>query len=159
MNQRGFVLIELIVVMAMLSVLIGIVTINTLGADRQATLTGTIDTLVADLRSQQTKAMSGATSGGVIQPGYGVEFQSDRYVLFSGLTYNVGDTSNSVVMVNSRVRFITISLPNNSVVFASKSGEFVGFNAQTNSVTAKQTDSGVTKTVYFNRYGTITSIN
>jgi len=159
MKPKGFVLIELIVVMAMLAVLTGMITVTTLGSQRRAALTSTVDTLVADLRSQQTKAMTGVTSGGVIPAGYGVLFQSDRYSMFQGASYSASLTTNAPVIIDSRVRFSSIKLPNSSVVFASKSGEIVGYNAQSNSVTVNQLDSTFSKTIYFNHYGVITSIN
>jgi prepilin-type N-terminal cleavage/methylation domain-containing protein len=159
MKQKGFVLIELIVVMGMLAVLTGMITVTTLGSQRRAGLTSTIDTLVADLRSQQTKAMTGVTSGGVIPAGYGVFFQSDRYSLFQGASYSASLTSNAPVVIDSRVEFNQIMLPNSSVIFASKSGEIIGYNAQLNTVKVTQIDSNFSKTIYFNRYGVITSIN
>jgi len=159
MKQNGFVLIELIVVIGMLAVLIGMITVSTLGSQRRAALTSTVDTLVADLRSQQTKAMTGVTSGSIIQAGYGVFFQSDRYILFQGASYSAAMTSNAPIVIDTRVKFSSIKLPNSSVVFASKSGEIVGFNSQLNSVTVTQSDSNFAKTLYLNRYGVITSVN
>jgi type II secretory pathway pseudopilin PulG len=156
---RGFVLIELAVVFGMMAVLIGLTSMNIFGASRKATLTGTIDTLNADMTSQQTKAMSSVAQSGVVPLGYGIRFDTNQYTLFQGLTYNATNTTNVVIPLNSRVTFSTISLPNNAITFASQSGEIVGFNSAQNTFTIHQTDSGETKTIQVNRYGIITSIN
>lgn len=155
----GFVLIELAVVFGMMAVLIGLTSMNIFGASRNATLTGTVDTLTADIASQQTKAMSAVAQSGVIPPGYGVRFDTNTCTLFQGLTYNATDTSNVVIPLDSRVTFSFISLPNNAIVFASQSGEIVGFSSTQNTFSLHQTDSGETKTIQINRYGVITSVN
>jgi len=159
MKNRGFVLIEVIVVFGMMAVLIGLTTVNIFGIRRTASVTATIDTLVADTRSQQTKAMSAAVQNGVVPPGYGVRFDTTQYTLFKGLVYTPTDTSNAVVPLDPRVTFSTISLPNNSIVFASESGEIVGYATSSSSVSVRQSDSGQVKTIQFNPYGVITSIN
>jgi type II secretory pathway pseudopilin PulG len=158
-KRLGFVLIELIVVMDMLGLITGMLTVSLLGSQRRAALTATVDTLVADIRSQQTKAMTGSSTGGVIPAGYGILFQSDKYILFQGASYSGSLTSNAPVVVDSRVTFSSISLPNSSIIFASKSGEMVGYTDQLNSVTVNQVDSNFSKTLHINRYGVITSIN
>ena len=157
--RRGFVLIELIVVFGMFAVLIGMTTLNVLGSKRTATLTGVVDTLVADLRSQQTKAMSGVTQGGVSQSGYGIRFAANQYTLFKGTAYNAGDSDNVIVPIDARTTFSSISLPDSSIVFLAKSGEFMGYATASSTLTVKQTDSNDTKTIQFNHYGVITSIN
>jgi len=158
-GQHGFVLIEIIVVFGLIATLITLTSLNVFGSSRKATLTGTIDTLVSDIKSTQTKAMSATVQGGVVPLGYGIRFGTNQYILFSGLTYNPTDTSNAIVPLDSRVLFSAISLPDNSVVFASQSGDVAGFSPTANSVTLNQIDSGEVKTIQFNRYGTITGIN
>jgi type II secretory pathway pseudopilin PulG len=155
----GFVLIELVVVFGMMAVLIGLTSMNIFGANRKATLTGTIDTLAADITSQQTKAMSSVSQNGVVPLGYGIRFDTNKYTLFQGLVYTPANTSNIVIPLDSRVTFSFISLPDNAVAFASQSGEIAGFNPVQNTFSLHQTDSGETKTIQVNRYGVITSIN
>jgi type II secretory pathway pseudopilin PulG len=159
MESRGFVLIELAVVFGMIAVLVGLTTVNIFGARRKASLTATIDTLVSDITSQQTKAMSSVVSSGVVPFAYGVRFDANQYTLFQGLAYNPSDTANAVIALDPRVTFSAISLPDSSVVFASQSGEIIGFVPASNSITVNQIDSGEIKTIQLNRYGVITSIN
>lgn len=158
-KRTGFVLIELVVVLGMVALLIGIAANNIFGSRNKALLGGVVDTLTADIRSQQTKAMTGVTQGGVPTPAYGVRFEPTQYILFSGLTYNPADPTNSVIALDSGVTFSTISLPNSSIVFALKSGEFIGFATASSSLSIREENSGEVKTIQFNPYGIITSIN
>lgn len=159
MNKRGFVLIELIVVFGMMAVLIGMTVLNVFGSKQKASLTGVVDTLVADLRNQQTKAMSGVTQSGVGQSGYGIRFAANQYTLFNGTTYTSSDPTNVVITLDPRITFSSIQLPNNNVIFASKSGEFIGYSAASSALTAQQIDTHETQTIHFDHYGIITSIN
>jgi type II secretory pathway pseudopilin PulG len=157
-KQRGFLLVELVVVFGMVAVLVGMTTLLISGAQRKATLTGTIETLVVDIRSQQTKAMSSVLAGETVPAGYGIRFETTRYILYSGVVYNSADTSNAVITLDPRVTFSAITLPDNSMAFAAKSGEIVGFSPMQNTVVLHHMDSGETKTIQMNRYGIITSI-
>ncbi len=155
----GFVLIELIVVFGMLAVITIMTVTNVFGSSRTASLSGTVNGLIADVKSQQTKAMSGTQISGALPLGYGVHFDATGYTLFRGLTYSAADTTNSRVPNDPRVTFSSISLPSNSIVFASRSGEFIGYASSSSSLTIRHADSGNSKTIQFNKYGVITSIN
>lgn len=148
MNKRGFVFIELIVVLGILSVLISIAVVSISNSRRRATLTASVDTLVSDIKSQQTKAMTGLSDEGV-------RFETTHYVLFDGATYSSSDPSNFTVPLDERANFSVINVPNARIVFASRSGEILEFSPQEHSVTLTQLDSNDTKTIQFNRYGTI----
>lgn len=148
---------ELIIVFAVVAILASISVINIFGSKRKASLTGTIDPLLADIKSQQTKAMEGSIANGSAQAAFGVHFASNQYVLFNGATYNGSDSANAVVPLDSRVTFSTISLPSNTIVFASKSGEVVGYATNSSTLTVKQIDSGEIQTIKLNHYGVITS--
>jgi prepilin-type N-terminal cleavage/methylation domain-containing protein len=149
-GRQGFVLIELIVVLALFGALLGMTSINLLGAKNSATISATVDQIVSDLGSQQTKAM---TSGP-----YGVRFELNRYIMFRGSVYNSSDTSNSSVLLDARTSFSIINLPSASVVFASQSGEIAGYDPSRASVTVYQQNSMVSKTILINQYGIVTSV-
>ena len=158
-RKNGFVLIEVIVVFGMLAVITLMTTINVFGSNRSASLSGAINALIADLKTQQTKAMTGTQISGSFPLGYGIHFDANGYTLFRGLTYSVSDTTNSRVTNDTKVVFSTISLPNDSIVFASRSGEVVNYATTSSSLTITHTDSGVSKVIRINNYGVITSVN
>ncbi|KKU02508.1 MAG: hypothetical protein UX99_C0007G0019 [Candidatus Amesbacteria bacterium GW2011_GWB1_47_26] len=60
---RGFTLIEMIVVMAIGAVLITATTVNLLGGQRRVVKLAGVEQLVADIRAEQVKAMTGAGAG------------------------------------------------------------------------------------------------
>ncbi len=158
-KSRGFVLIEIVVVFGMLAVLTIMTTLNVFGSNRTASLTGAINILIADMKSQQTKAMTGSQVSGVSPLGFGIHFDSTGYTLFKGLTYSATEPTNSRINNDIKVRFSNISLPNGSLVYASRSGEFVGYSSTSSTVTVTHIDSGISKTVFLNKYGVITAIN
>lgn len=156
-TKRGFVLIELIVVLALFGALIGMSSINLLGSRNSATLSATVDQVTSDLSSQQTKAMSSTTAGAAATP-YGIKFAPTQYTLFHGSVYNSSDTSNSVVPLSGGTTFSVINLPSASIIFASQSGEILGYNPSQASVTIYQPSNFASKTISINQYGVITSV-
>ena len=157
-HRSGFTFIELIVAMGVFATLVGLATVHLLGGQRTSSLTATTDTLIADIKEQQIKAITGDTAAGS-QSSYGVYFGPGQYVLFAGGTYNPTDSTNAVIPLDSNVVFASINFPNTSVVFASGSGEIVNFSSQAHTVTLLQVHSGEGKTIDINRYGVITSVN
>jgi prepilin-type N-terminal cleavage/methylation domain-containing protein len=157
MGNRGFTLIELIVIMAMIAALAGLVTINLFASQQRSSLVQVTDTLVADLESQQTKAMTGITANGAIPFGYGIYFDNNRYILFSGASYNATNPSNSVVPVDSPVTIGSVGFSGRTVLFASVSGELPGYVTGADTVRLQNT-GGQTKIIRMNRYGVIISV-
>lgn len=158
MQHKGFVFIELILVMGVMAILAAVVIVNVFGSQNAADLTQTVDTLIADLRSQQSKAMTGATVNGAVQDGYGIYFETGRYVMFSGSSYNPVLPSNASVAVVPPVRVTGTTLPGNTIVFQARNGEIAGFVPGLNTVTVTNDVNGRVNILRFNRYGVITSL-
>lgn len=159
MENRGFVFMELIIVFAVVAILTTLALNNIPGSQRSTTLTGTVDTLISDIRSQQTKAMEGTLTGQTVPNGYGIEFSPSQYTLFAGQIYSASASTNTVVPLNSRVIFSFIGFPNNSLVFASTSGGIVGYATNSSLLTLKESDSGATESLQLDHYGVITSVH
>ena len=159
MKHSGFVLMEIVVIVGMMALFVGLLSINLLGSQRRASLVGVVDTLVSDIQSQQTKAMTGFTTGGSVPAGYGVHFETSRYVLFSGSSYSVSDPTNSSIPLQSPVTLSSIGFAGGTLLFASKSGEVSGYVSGQDFVSVFHADSNQTTTIHINRYGVITSVN
>ncbi len=157
-RTNGFVFIELIVMLGMVAVLGGLIVTNLFGSQRKAHLVGTIEPLIADIKSQQAKAMTREAVEGSIPAGYGVRFETTRYVLFHGATYNPADMSNQIFPLEDHVTCSEILVPDGVVVFRIGSGELASFVSGQDRVTLRTSDTNETKTIQFNRYGIITSI-
>ena len=153
-HNSGFTFIELIVVIGMVAVLAQLITVNLLRAQHQPALSASVDTLTADLKSQQAKAMSGV---GAIS--HGVYVGEGEYVLFAGSVYNANDPANAQVALDTNVVFSSVAFAGRQIVFAAGSGEILNFNAGSSAFTLRHTQSSEEKTIQMNRYGAVVSID
>lgn len=154
-SQGGFAFSELIVALGIFGVLLGFVTINVLRTQHQSNLSAVVDTLIADVASQQHRAMVGQVPVGIASSDAGVVFAVDRYTLFSGATFNPGDPGNTVIVLPSGVRIDTIALPNATMLFGAGSGEAGLISSGSDSITVTEQNSGLTKAIRWNRLGVV----
>lgn len=154
-TSLGISVVELVIVMSFFAIITSLVTINVFTARGKSDLADAANVLIADVRSQQLKAMAGAIqSGGTIQS-HGVYFERTRYVLFRGLTYTQTDTSNFSVPLEENVEVSTASFPSSEVVFAKGSGEIVNYLSGSDTIQLRNTINGEEKTIKLNRYGVV----
>lgn len=151
-QTRGFTLIEVLLVMGLLAALSGLTIINLTRPQTRASLDGIVATLVADLRSQQIKAMAGDSLTAASAQAHGVYVQSGAYTLFKGASYSSSDADNFVVQADAGVALNT-TLPSTQVVFTKGSGTFSGFASGQNSITVS--NAGESKVITINRYGVV----
>lgn len=140
--SQGFTLIELMVVMGIFALMIGFASINLIRPQTQAYFDTSITTLVADLKEQQMRAMTG--DGATI---YGVRFNSNNYILFTGSSYPL--TDNFTINLNSNLQ---ISPNPTTIVFAQRSGET---GTATTTLTVTNSASGEHKDIIINNLGGI----
>lgn len=155
-SMRGFTLPELVVTMGIMGILLSFVTINLTTSERRAANTSAIGVLISDLREQQTKAMIGETEGGSTNDAYGIYFSQNEYVLFQGTAYDPNDPSNRTIPLEPTIQ---IQNPNYSIIFSKVSGEVAGYNAGANTIIVSDVTNNRQKTLQFNKYGVITSVN
>ena len=141
-SSAGFTLPEVVVAVFFFGILLTIVTINLLGARKQVAQGANIDIMLADLKAQQAKAMSGE---GATASDYGIFLEADKYTLFDGSTYTPGVSTNFMVNLDPAVAITNIIFPNSVVVFTKGSGE----------TTAGSFNLGA-KTITINKYGVVT---
>lgn len=147
-NQSGYTLIELLVVMAIAGILLSFVTINLLHVQQGTSLSTAEEMLIADIRSQQMKAIQGTSGGG----SFGIHFSSDNtYALFQGVTYDASSPTNTSVNVDGPITFVS----GTDIIFDSSSGAVHNFTSPL-SITVTNTASSDQKTIQLNRYGVIT---
>lgn len=155
--QKGYTLIELMVVMIIFFTLAAFVTTNLTSAQHNTSFATSLSTLTADIKNEQIEAMTGDTEGRSTRDYYGVHFDTTSYTLFHGTTYNAGDTTNETIPLDSTLQFTNITLTNNNVIFIPVSGEMYGYSNVSNAVTLYDIVSKEQKTILFNYLGVITS--
>lgn len=82
-KRGGFTLIEIIIAMSIFATLSGIITINLLHAQSKTSLDTSVASILADIKGQQTLAMSGSIQGGTSASEYGIYFGTTSYTIFS----------------------------------------------------------------------------
>lgn len=152
--QKGFTLIELIVAIAILTILITLATINLAKSQRTNTLDGAMQQVTSDFQGQQVKAMVGDTEGRSVPDAYGIYCNGTSYVLFHGASYNPSDSSNFTVPLDSSLQFTATS----TVIFSRVSGEVSGYNNAANTIVIQDTTNNATETAQFNALGVITNV-
>lgn len=150
--QKGFSLVELILVMSIMAILIGLITINLVGSQQKASLNTVVENLISDVRQQQIKAMIGDSQGTANADSYGVHTDFSKYVLFKGTSYDALDASNFEVSLPSNIQFIS---PSADTIFLRVSGEI----SSVASLQVQDTTNSNIKTIQINRYGVITGVN
>ncbi|MGA2910590.1 MAG: type II secretion system protein [Candidatus Microgenomates bacterium] len=116
----GFTLVELLVSIGILAIIFALTTINLSPIPSNTLETTNLDTLLSDMRSQQSLAMSNDSP-------YGVHFESTSYTLFQGANYVQGAASNFVVNLDSGISFSNVTFPSSQIVFSAGSGDVVGY--------------------------------
>ena len=150
--QSGYTVIEVLLVGAIFSILIGIASVNLLSFQHKSQLDATVNTFLTDLKEQQTKAMVGDTEGRAGNSPYGVHIDTTQYVLFHGASYSSIDATNFKIILPTTLQFTS---NNYNVIFASGSGELAGGS----SIGIKDTVNNAQKTILLNKLGVVSGIN
>jgi prepilin-type N-terminal cleavage/methylation domain-containing protein len=157
--QKGFTLIEILLVMAIISILfaISIVNLNTL---QQNTYQNTSEELfLSDLKLQQLKSMTGDNNKTSTFETFGIYFGSNSYTLFRGTNYSASDNENFTVELNPNLTFSNVEFANSQIVFAKNSGEIIGFTNGNDTITIHNDVTQENAVITLNRLGVITSLD
>lgn len=113
LRLRGFSFIELMVVIAVVTVLATVAVVSLSAMQERLLLNHTRSNIAFHLEEMRAKSVAG--SGGVA---HGVNFSRDRYVQFSGGTYGANNSDNSIHVVDGSLEIVTDIIGNDkSVVF------------------------------------------
>jgi len=147
MFKPGFTLTELVIIMGILLSLFALTTGASFSTIAQSQSGTTAQTIIADLRATQTKAMTGTTPSTTPVAGWGIYFEADRYTIFAGTTYLPGAPSNTVVTLPTNV---TITASPTTIVFEHISGHL---SSPTPAPTLVVSSGGTSRTITLNSLG------
>jgi prepilin-type N-terminal cleavage/methylation domain-containing protein len=159
-QAAGFTLIELLVVIGIITFLFGIGSIALSNLIPAANVSTSSQTLVAELKSQQLKAMLGETGGGAGGGAdeYGIRLLPNGYALFKGAVYDPTDQFNLVVDFGLEVS-VSTTAPGSSVVFTRGSGEIAGVGSGGVTITISSNLDQQSSVINLNHLGVVTGIN
>ncbi len=151
----GFTVLELMLTLSILGVLFALTVVNLTNLIPKANTRAAAEVLVADLREQQMKAMSGyeAVSGGATD--YGIYFETDKYTLFTGSSFVEGHQENYIVPLQAGLEFDTTNLPLSRIVFQKGSGDVVNYSDTYHSIRIRNVVMPELRTITFNKLGVI----
>jgi prepilin-type N-terminal cleavage/methylation domain-containing protein len=150
MLNKGFTIVELLVVMGIFAIIASLTTLSLSNSQHSSYLNTSVSTLVTDLKRQQLKAMIGDTEGRLVRSPYGIHFESARYTLFHD-TYSATDAENFIVNLDGTLNFTTLG----DVNFAKGSGESSGLST----ITIRDSVTGKQKSLTLNLLGVISAVN
>ena len=148
--ELGVTYIEMVVTLGIALTLLGIATISLSGAAQTASIHGTAQAIISDIKSQQIKAMVGDTEGRTQPDSYGIHFDSTQYVLFHGAAYSSADESNFAVSL-SNLRFEN---PGFNIIFSKTSG---GLSTSV-IIDLRDVPTNKLRRIHLNIYGVITQV-
>lgn len=149
--KAGMTMVELLVVMGVFGVLAGAVFVNLIRPVTTANLSGVVDKLATDIKSQQVLTMTGADDG---QP-HGIYFTDTSYTTFVGASYSPTNPTNKTELMPSPIRLTNITIPVNTLIFSSQSGEILNFTGSDYSLTVEHSQTSTDAAIKINRYGAL----
>ena len=148
MQPRGFTMIELTLVLALLAIIVGIAgIISSVGTGQNELRNATTDA-VDTLRRAREQTMHGRQNDV-----WGVHFESTAFVFFKGSSYNGSDPTNITTNLNGPVQITGISITGggNEIIFDDEFG-----NTSTDgTITFSHSETGESKDVVVNSVGLI----
>lgn len=147
-KNKGFTLIEILIVVGILAVLIAVVSPAFSTMRNNEVLKST----TADIVSAIDKARS-QTLASVNSLEYGVHFESSKIVIFQGTTYSSGDANNEDIFISSPASISNINLTGGAVdVYFDR---LSGAPSKTGTITVSVSSS--TKTITISTTGAVST--
>ncbi len=153
-QKSGFTLIELLVGVGIFAIVSAVGLVAYTQTITRTDLRAQANLLTQTLHQAQWQAMAGKSLDGENPASFGVHFESDRYVLFSGETYNPGAEDNLVTQLPAGIG-LDFSLPSADLLFEAKTGlprQLEDFGPGEITLTDSQ---GASLTLTINRLGVI----
>ena len=136
----GFTTVELVLVFVIIAIITGIVAGNLLTFRHRVSTETATSSIINDIKEQQNRAMLG---------------ESEQTISFNSTSYQMNDFN---VDLDPSLQITNITFPEEKIVFASISGEIVGFTPGQNTLIIQNSFNNQAKIININRFGVITSV-
>ncbi len=146
-NQSGLTLAEIVIIIAIISILIGVVTLPLIKFRQRQALQNSTNAVVAVLNDARTKTLAGLDN-----TTYSVQIQSDKIILFTGTTYSSGSATNESYTIEEPV-YLNWSL--NGAVSKVSFNRLTGATSEYGTITLILPD-GTTRIITISSSGSIT---
>lgn len=153
-KNRGFTLIETVLVMGIFLAIAGIASMSVGNLYPKANLNVTSDVLMSDIKTQQLKSMTGYSFSSTQIESHGIYFEPTQYTLFTGSSYDPVDTRNIIISPGVNIGLSTVNITDDILVFSAGSGEVINYIAG-GTVTVTETNTSQQKTLEINQMGAI----
>lgn len=146
-KNKGITLIEVLIIIAIITIILSIVNISLTSFHNEQVLKNTTIDMVSLINKAKQNTLSSLDS-----TNYGVHFDTDKAVLFTGATYSSGASTNQISLFDSKVRIPSSGGLNigggSNVVFERLTGDTIGgtITLQLTSDASKQKIITISKT-------------
>ena len=110
--QNGFSLVEIMIVIAIMGIIVSVVSSQFSQMRKLQILKSTSDDIVSVLNKARSQTLASLNL-----KNYGVHFETNRIVIFTGTTYSSNDASNEIISISSPVTISNISLTSGATEF------------------------------------------
>ena len=118
MHKKGFSLLEIMIVVAIIGILSAIAVINFSAARKAKILETTADGIAFTLEKAKADSVSGKYG-----QSHGLKFNTGDYISFVGSSYNAGNASNTAYTIDDSFTITnTITDPDDKIVFLRLTG-------------------------------------
>jgi len=151
MKRNAFALVEMLTVMGIIAILFALSVPQLFRLRDRNNLQSATTTIISLFRQQQFNAMNSPKL-------YGVHLEQTGYTRFTGSEYSNLNSTNTTVTLDHPIEIINIHIPSSTLIFASGSGDLVGYDAAQNYFMLGDTVNSEQHTIQFNTLGVPTVI-
>lgn len=153
-KNKGISIIEILVVITIIGILTAIVVLNLSTFRNERSLSNTTSDIISLLNNARNNTISSLNSSA-----YGIHFETDRVIYFTGSTFNSSDSANIEIDLNPSVNIpssggINLSGGGSDVIFTRLTGDTVNYGTIIIRLTSDATRQ---KVITINKTGSVSS--